>query len=884
MKNASLFTLLSALAIHLGTSVRAADLTLPIVRSEVVFEEIDGLVSIEAEHFFKQTTSDKRAWYLTTSADPPAFNDDADAPHVSAASGGAYLESLPDTRHNHDQKLIHGENFSNVPGKLAILHYKVHFSKIGRYYVWVRAFSTGSEDNGLHVGVDGKWPASGQRLQWCQGKNSWRWESMQRTEENHCGEPYKIYLDVEKPGLHALQFSMREDGFEFDKFLLTTNREFVRPESQGPRTNIRNGNLPSAFAVLRNLVDAGASESSLANSASKNPLVMPRGRNGTGKVEVLGELKQWHKVTINLDGPYSHELDNQPNPFRDYRMTVNFTHESGSPAYLVPGYFAADGNASNTSAQSGTVWRAHLSPDITGRWDYTVNFETGKDAALDASTNAKPLELFHGASGSFRISRTDKTGRDLRAHGRLQYVGERYLKHAGSGKYFLKAGADAPETFLAYKDFDGTRAPQKNVPLKTWSSHIKDWRPGDPSWKNGKGKGMIGAINYLASKDCNVFSFLSYNAGGDGDNIWPFVERDDKFHYDCSKLDQWGVVFDHATSLGHYLHFKMQETEMDDNRRGHNAPTVGNVPTSLNGGDLGPERKLYCRELAARFAHELALNWNLGEENTQSTAQQKAMAQYIQDVDPYDHLIVVHTFPNEQDKVYRPLFGSQSVLSGMSLQNSHIKDTHSQVVKWVRESTKSGKPWVVAFDESGSAAHGQPPDLGYEGFNGADSSGKMIYTQHEIRKQTLWGVLMGGGGGVEYYFGYKFAQNDLVCEDWRSRDQSWDYCRYALGFFQTLPFQNMSNADELVGNIANDNSKYCFAQKGNVYVIYLPDGGTTDIDLSGTDGQFTVTWFNPRIGVDGLEGNMKTVEGGTKVSIGNPPTDKNMDWVAVLKK
>ena len=62
--------------------------------------------------------------------------------------------------------------------------------------------------------------------------------------------------------------------------------------------------------------------------------------------------------------------------------------------------------------------------------------------------------------------------------------------------------------------------------------------------------------------------------------------------------------------------------------------------------------KLYCRELVARFGHALAINWNLGEENTQSPDEQRAMAQYLRDVDPYDHHIVVHTFPGEQDRVY----------------------------------------------------------------------------------------------------------------------------------------------------------------------------------------------------------------------------------------
>lgn len=141
------------------------------------------------------------------------------------------------------------------------------------------------------------------------------------------------------------------------------------------------------------------------------------------------------------------------------------------------------------------------------------------------------------------------------------------------------------------------------------------------------------------------------------------------------------------------------------------------------------------------------------------------MAEYIAATDPYDHIIVVHTFPGQQDAVYRPLLGGKSSLRGASLQNSHIKDTHSQTVKWVRESAKAGVPWVIAFDESGSAAHGQCPDLGYKGFDGKDGKGKYIYTEHEVRRMTLWGTLMGGGAGVEYYFGYQFAENDLKCED-----------------------------------------------------------------------------------------------------------------------
>ena len=67
------------------------------------------------------------------------------------------------------------------------------------------------------------------------------------------------------------------------------------------------------------------------------------------------------------------ERDTDPNPFTDYALSVTFTHESGAPRYVVPGYFAADGNAANTGAESGSKWRAHLSPDKPGQWNYAVS-------------------------------------------------------------------------------------------------------------------------------------------------------------------------------------------------------------------------------------------------------------------------------------------------------------------------------------------------------------------------------------------------------------------------------------------------------------------------------------------------------------------------------
>src|SRR5918999_3130377 len=89
-------------------------------------------------------------------------------------------------------------------------------------------------------------------------------------------------------------------------------------------------------------------------------------RQSAADVSISGELREWHKVTLTLSGPQVDETSNTPNPFVDYRMTVTFAHESGTPTYRVPGYFAGDGDAGNSSATSGNKWRAHLAPDKAG--------------------------------------------------------------------------------------------------------------------------------------------------------------------------------------------------------------------------------------------------------------------------------------------------------------------------------------------------------------------------------------------------------------------------------------------------------------------------------------------------------------------------------------
>jgi hypothetical protein len=154
-------------------------------------------------------------------------------------------------------------------------------------------------------------------------------------------------------------------------------------------------------------------------------------------------------------------------------------------------------------------------------------------------------------------------GRDHRGKGRLQYVGEHHLRFAETGEWFLKAGADSPENFLEYEDFDNT--PNLTGNLKSWGPHQRDSEIGDPTWRGGRGTEILGALNYLSNRGMNSFSFIPMTILGDARSVFPYVSDDaaDRLRMDCSKLAQWEVLFEHADRRGMFLHFKTQETEND---------------------------------------------------------------------------------------------------------------------------------------------------------------------------------------------------------------------------------------------------------------------------------------------------------------------------------
>jgi len=550
-------------------------------------------------------------------------------------------------------------------------------------------------------------------------------------------------------------------------------------------------------------------------------------------------------VTLDFIGPQTSETAT-PNPFTDMELEVIFAQ--GDTRIPIRGYFAADGNAAQTSAASGNVWRAHFAAPTAGEWTWIAVLE-GPDGTLALDKN----------SGAFTA---EKAVPMLRTDG--QYF------QFSNGEHWLKGGTNSPENLLGYADFDGTyrtdtqlRSGESNAvdtQLHRYAPHLSDWRAGDPEWQDGKGKGLVGAINYLSDQGMNAAYFLTFNIGGDGKDVWPFSDPEDFTRFDVSKLDQWNIVFDHMMARGVMMHVVLQETENE---------------LTLDGGDMGPERELYFKELISRFAHHPGLIWNLGEENGpvfwrpdgQSDQQRRDMISALTRLDPYDHPIVLHTHSETADKdhILDPLLGFDG-LDGLSFQVSDRRKVNMETQKWLSKSKAAGRTWLVGMDEIGSWHTGARTDA--------------VDPVHDsLRRHAMWGHLFAGGAGVEWYFGGLQDANDLRSEDWRKRQNLWGQTRVALAFFNDhLPYWEMSAC----GGIIDRPDSYCFGQDG-LYAIYLIEGGTGILNLPKESGTWDVQWFDPAKGGGLTRGTRETVEAGSWVELGVSVPNDGRDRVVLLR-
>ena len=575
---------------------------------------------------------------------------------------------------------------------------------------------------------------------------------------------------------------------------------------------------------------------------------------------ISGELMQWHTVTIDFEGPQTSETA-AFNPFTNYRLDVTFTGPSGQ-SFVVPGFYTADGNAAHTGATSGNLWRVRFAPDEIGTWIYSASFRTGSNVATSEAPNpGTGAGFFDGEVGFFEVSESDKTGDDFRApnHGLIKNRGHHYLTYAG-GDVFLKGGPDIPENFFGFDGFDNTPSAGHD-----FDQHVQDWNPGDPDWDDDDadsiaddGRGIIGALNYVAAEGGNVIYFLPMNVGGDGNDTYPTVGPQNKTQYDVSKLAQWELAMEHANSKGILLHFVLAETEFA-NENYHDS------------GNLGNQRKLYYRELIARFAHHAGIQFNIGEENDYGTAKREQFAAFLKSIDPYDHPVTTHTHGGQYDAFYNPLLGNNDFDITSFQGNNSRMDMAELIVDWRNRSAGSGTPLAISFDEPQKIEN--------------DKNDTVSGYPHG-RRDKMWPVYMSGGAGFEWYVqqdggGHSFDQQ---IDNYRNMDVALNWTGYAVDFLSSLPLLEMSPNHSL-GDSASGNNTYVLAKPGDSYAMYNDrNGANWTLDLTGTSGAFRVQWFDPRNGGPMQTGAVSTVSGGGVVSLGSAPNSVNQDWAALVTR
>ncbi len=239
-------------------------------------------------------------------------------------------------------------------------------------------------------------------------------------------------------------------------------------------------------------------------------------------------------------------------------------------------------------------------------------------------------------------------------------------------------------------------------------------------------------------------------------------------------------------------------------------------------GKMTTLRKLYYRELIARFAHHHAILWDLSEEMDRwryyKTPDITEICDWFKKVDPWQHPTQYVRWKGEiipEDKGYARLLGFPN-LDGTAMQHD-AEHTHSETLRWVDASAKAGHKWLVGLIEINPTSTGVVPD-------------KNAYEHDVIRKNSIWGNLMAGGSGTAFFFGYEYPNT------------------------------------------------------GEVYAVYLPDGGSVELDPSQASGNFEIKWYDPRHGGELQEGSVRTVSGGSRRSLGQAPKDPQADWAVLVRR
>ncbi|MEM7385189.1 MAG: Ig-like domain-containing protein [Verrucomicrobiota bacterium] len=172
--------------------------------TEVAFQERNGQVVVEAEHFHGNTAVGIYSWEKVSVSNAPY--------PVEPISGGRAMAASPDGQPGILE--IDGA----IEPRSPVLSYGIQFTTGGNYDLWMRSFSTNTTNDSVYVGLDG---VMQKKVSFSDpgGSPSWKW--------------VRRSITIPAPGFYRFNVWIRETGFLLDKFLLNLDLE-NEPPGQGP--------------------------------------------------------------------------------------------------------------------------------------------------------------------------------------------------------------------------------------------------------------------------------------------------------------------------------------------------------------------------------------------------------------------------------------------------------------------------------------------------------------------------------------------------------------------------------------------------------------------------------------------------------------------------
>jgi hypothetical protein len=238
----------------------------------------------------------------------------------------------------------------------------------------------------------------------------------------------------------------------------------------------------------------------------------------------------------------------------------------------------------------------------------------------------------------------------------------------------------------------------------------------------------------------------------------------------------------------------------------------------------------------------------------------KTTARTVQSLDPYDHPVTVHPVvssntkgPSPRDDYEKPwriggFFGEGDDFKALSQQtsNASLLAWDEKLECWT--GVGGGQEASLAIDR----VYRKPvlnTESGYEYFTGYPTNRRQVYHTDTVRR-AMWRIVCAGG-----YFSAGFVSTLGHSDVWERIDSPNRYpfivqdsgvaaqLASLYEFFTALPFWRMAPMPDLLkGN------GLCLAAHGEVYVAYLPQGGTFELDLRPSDREFTARWYDSRRG------------------------------------